>query len=66
MVGGDTMNLSIGQGFLEVTPMQVANMMAMVVNEGTIYQPHLLKEVLDPISKEAIHTVNPEVCFLLK
>ena len=62
-VGGDTMNLSIGQGFLEVTPMQVANMMAMVVNEGTIYQPHLLKEVLDPVSNEVIHTVNPEVLF---
>ena len=62
-VGGDTMNLSIGQGFLEVTPMQVANMMAMVVNEGKIYQPHILKEVLDPVTKEVIQAVEPKVLF---
>ncbi len=60
-LGGDTMNISIGQGYTTVTPLHVANSMAMVVNEGIIYQPHLLKEVRDPITGEAITTVEPEI-----
>ena len=46
-LGGDTMNMSIGQGFTLVTPLQMANMVAMVVNDGVIYTPHILKEVRD-------------------
>jgi penicillin-binding protein 2 len=48
--GGDTMNMSIGQGYTLVTPLQMANMAAMTVNDGVIYTPHLLKEVRDPVS----------------
>ena len=59
-LGGDTMNMSIGQGFTVVTPLHVANMLAMVCNGGTIYKPHLLKEVRDPASGETIRTVEPE------
>ena len=59
--GGDTMNMSIGQGYLVATPLQVANMMAMVCNSGTIYKPHLLKEVRDPVTDEVIQQVKPEV-----
>ncbi len=44
-LGGDTMNISIGQGYTTVTPLHVANSMAMIFNEGKIYTPHLLKEV---------------------
>jgi penicillin-binding protein 2 len=47
--GGDTMNISIGQGFTLVTPLQMANMVAMTVNNGVIYKPHVLKEVRDPV-----------------
>ena len=39
---GDTLNISIGQGYLLVTPLQAANMLAMIVNDGIIYKPHLL------------------------
>jgi penicillin-binding protein 2 len=49
-LGGDTMNMSIGQGYTLVTPIQMANMVAMVVNNGKIYQPYVLKEVRDPVS----------------
>lgn len=42
---GDTYHLSIGQGDLEVTPLQVAAGISAVANGGTLYQPHLLKEV---------------------
>jgi penicillin-binding protein 2 len=48
--GGDTMNMAIGQGYTLVTPIQMANMVAMVVNNGKIYRPYILKEVRDPIS----------------
>lgn len=60
-LGGDTMNISIGQGYTTVTPLHVANMMAMVVNKGIIYKPHLLKEVRDPISGEIIEEVKPQI-----
>ena len=36
-LGGDTMNFSIGQSYTLVTPLHVANMIAMVTNEGKIY-----------------------------
>src|SRR5574344_782020 len=60
-LGGDTMNMSIGQGYTLVTPMHIADMMAMVCNSGTIYTPHLLKEVRDPATDEVIQTIEPEV-----
>ncbi|GMO48428.1 MAG: penicillin-binding protein 2 [Termitinemataceae bacterium] len=54
---GDTMNMSIGQGFTLATPIQLANMVAMVVNDGTIYKPHFLKEVRNPKTGE-VEKVN--------
>lgn len=60
-LGGDTMAVSIGQGYTTATPLQVANVMAMVANSGTIYKPHLLKEVRDPNTDEVIQSVEPEV-----
>jgi penicillin-binding protein 2 len=60
-LGGDTMNISIGQGYTLVTPLHVANMMAMVVNSGTIYRPHILKEVRSPSGNEIFEEIKPEV-----
>lgn len=60
-LGGDTMNMSIGQGYTLVTPLQLANMIAMVVNDGIIYQPSLLKEVRDPITNTVISSFRPQV-----
>lgn len=62
-LGGDTMSCSIGQGYLLVTPLQLADMVAMVSNAGTIYKPHLLKEVRDPKTNEVLETHQPEVLF---
>ncbi|MFA6809171.1 MAG: penicillin-binding transpeptidase domain-containing protein, partial [Eubacteriales bacterium] len=62
-LGGDTMAISIGQGYTTATPLQVADAMAMVSNEGVIYKPHLLKEVRDPTTDEIITEVKPEVLF---
>ncbi|MBQ0161769.1 MAG: penicillin-binding protein 2 [Treponema sp.] len=60
---GDTMNVSIGQGYTTATPLQVADVMAMICNEGKIYKPHLLKEIRDPVTDEVIQEVHPEVLF---
>ena len=60
-LGGDTMSTSIGQGFTTVTPLHMANAIAMVVNEGKIYKPHVLKEIRNPSSNEIISVVEPEI-----
>jgi len=41
---GDTYNMSIGQGYLEATPLQVNLYTQIVANGGEMYQPHLMKE----------------------
>jgi penicillin-binding protein 2 len=43
---GYTANTSIGQGFVLATPLQMSTICATVANGGTIYQPHLVKEVV--------------------
>ena len=60
-LGGDTMNMAIGQGFMLASPLQVANMVAMVVNGGVIYKPHLLKEVRVPGTNELVYEKKPEI-----
>ncbi|MFH1822962.1 MAG: penicillin-binding transpeptidase domain-containing protein, partial [Patescibacteria group bacterium] len=43
---GDTYHLAIGQGDILVTPLQVANYTAVFANQGKLYRPHLIKQVL--------------------
>jgi len=45
---GDTVSLSIGQGLLTVTPLQMARMMAVVANGGTVWRPRLVERVESP------------------
>ena len=44
---GDTYHLSIGQGDLLVTPIQVARYTMAIANFGKLYHPHLVQEILD-------------------
>ena len=44
---GDTINTSIGQGYFLATPLQMAVNTALVANGGTIYRPHLIREIVD-------------------
>ncbi|MBE9045055.1 penicillin-binding protein 2 [Pleurocapsales cyanobacterium LEGE 10410] len=41
---GDTVNMSIGQGFTSATPLQVAVMFSAIANDGYLVKPHLLKK----------------------
>jgi len=43
---GDTMNMAIGQGYVVVTPVQVARMLSAVANGGTLFAPRLARRVL--------------------
>ena len=61
-LGGDTVNTSIGQGYLQVSPMQMANVVAMVANSGKIYRPHLVKAIVDPTTGKAEES-QPEVLY---
>jgi penicillin-binding protein 2 len=58
-LGGDTMNMAIGQGWTLVTPIQMANMVAFVVNNGKVYRPHLLKEIRDPATGAIEQIIAP-------
>jgi penicillin-binding protein 2 len=42
---GETISISIGQGFNLVTPLQLANVYATLGNGGTLYRPRLVKQL---------------------
>lgn len=57
--GGDAVNMSIGQGDLQTTPLQVANSFAAIANRGTLYRPHVAREVVH--LDGTVQSVEPEV-----
>ena len=42
---GDTCNVSIGQGYLTATPLQMTLFTAAIANGGTVYRPRLVRSV---------------------
>lgn len=56
---GDTYNMSVGQGFVLATPLQVLNSFAAIANNGTLYRPFIVKEVVDA-ENNSIFTREPE------
>ncbi|HSX41203.1 MAG TPA: penicillin-binding protein 2 [Candidatus Saccharimonadales bacterium] len=57
---GDTYNISIGQGDLLASPLQMAVAESAVANGGKVVKPHLLREVHDSLGRTT-QTVKPEV-----
>lgn len=51
-------SLSIGQGELGITPLQMANTMCIIANKGYFYIPHIVKQIGD--------SVNPDKRFQQK
>ncbi len=51
---GDTYNLSIGQGDILVTPLQIANLTSMLANGGTFFKPGFVKKDEPEIIAEKI------------
>ena len=49
---GDDYNMGIGQGFVTATPLQVAQMAAVVANGGFLYRPTIIHHMTDE---------NPEI-----
>lgn len=57
ILNGDIANLSIGQGDLLVTPLQMAQAMAIVANGGTFYQTRLVEQV-QTVGNEIVATYS--------
>ncbi|MEW6387104.1 MAG: penicillin-binding protein 2 [Thermodesulfobacteriota bacterium] len=45
---GDTISVSIGQGYNLATPLQMAQVAATIANGGNLYEPHLVEKVESP------------------
>lgn len=58
---GDTISSSIGQGYMWVTPLQLATAVSIIANKGKVAQPRLLKEVAGaefvPVSADTVPDV---------
>lgn len=44
---GETLNFSIGQGYLLVTPLQIVRMVSVIANGGYLVRPYLVKRIED-------------------
>jgi penicillin-binding protein 2 len=57
---GDTINLAIGQGFTDVTPIQVAQFVMGVASGGDIRRMHVFDHAVDPETGEVIQRAEVE------
>jgi penicillin-binding protein 2 len=62
---GDTINVSIGQGHLECSPLQLTNAVCAIANRGTLYRPRLVRgfgsgngEEFDEVEPEVLHELT--------
>jgi cell division protein FtsI/penicillin-binding protein 2 len=57
--GTNATSIAIGQGDVQVTPLQVATFVAAVANGGTLFRPQLVEKV-QPVSGDAITIFQPQ------
>ena len=62
---GDTYNAAFGQGYVNVTPLQLIAAVAATINGGVLYQPTIIREfldeerqVIDPFEPKTLRTIN--------
>jgi len=60
---GDTYNMAIGQGYLKITPLEVAASFIPIANGGKLFQPQVVKKIVDPStgSGQVIKEFEPEI-----
>jgi len=60
---GDTYHLSIGQGDLTATPLQMASAFSAIANGGILYQPEVVKEIVDTSTDkpETVKKIDPVI-----
>ena len=56
---GETISIGIGQGYNAYTPIQLAQAVATLANNGVMYRPHLVKYVIDAKTGEK-RVVEPQ------
>ena len=54
-------SLGIGQGEVSVTPLQLAKYVALIANNGSSFQPHIVKGYLDGQTQQIIPYKFPEI-----
>ncbi|MCE3605984.1 penicillin-binding protein 2 [Massilia sp. P8910] len=59
-VGGDTVNVAIGQGFNSYTMLQLSHAVATLANNGIVMKPHLVKIIEDSSTRARTLTVAHE------
>ena len=57
---GDTYNAAFGQGYVNVTPLQLLASVAATINEGVLYQPTIIRDFLDE-ERQIIEAFQPQV-----
>lgn len=62
---GEVYHAGIGQGYDNVTPLQLINAYAALANGGKLYRPHVVREVIAPDGKTA-QRVKPDVVRRVK
>ncbi len=58
---GDTINLSIGQGYITVTPIAMTLFYMAIANNGKVYQPYILGEMRNPLDNSIVYRTTPKV-----
>ena len=58
---GDTINSSIGQGYMWATPLQLATAVSIIANEGKVVSPRMLKAVDGELFEPLIENPMPDV-----
>lgn len=57
--GGETISVGIGQGYSAYTPIQLANALSALVNDGKLFRPHIVRNVVQTGSGER-RLIEPE------